>query len=366
MNTKFIKFAVVLLLWSSCSQQQPKNNYVVLAYVTAQSRVMPDPDYVTHINYAFGHVNETFNGIIINAPPRGDNTGRPSYEDRLRSIVELKKQKPSLKILLSIGGWGSGRFSEMAATETTRLAFAADCQRVVKEFNLDGIDMDWEYPTDGGAGISSSPADLENFTLLMRDIRRAIGKDKLLTFASVSDAKFVDFKAVNEFVDFVNVMTYDMGRPPRHHAALTNSAHTRISSAQSIDWHVERGIPIEKLTLGLPFYGRGINGIPGSLQWRHMINVDGTLGFVDRRSRKVVGLDGFEDRWDAEAQAPYWADTLGNFVMTYESPKSIAIKCEWLRQKGMLGAMYWEYSADDDQGTLRKAVYNGVVYGKYN
>ena len=92
---------------------------------------MPDPQYMTHINYAFGHVNESFNGVKI------DN------EERLRQIVDLRKQKPELKVLLSIGGWGSGRFSEMAANDEYRRAFAADCDRVVKEFALDGIDIDW-------------------------------------------------------------------------------------------------------------------------------------------------------------------------------------------------------------------------------
>ena len=96
----------------------------------------------------------------------------------MRQIVDLRKQKPELKVLLSIGGWGSGRFSEMAANDEYRRAFAADCARVVKEFALDGIDIDWEYPTSSMANISSSPDDTENFTLLMQDIRAAIGNEK--------------------------------------------------------------------------------------------------------------------------------------------------------------------------------------------
>jgi chitinase len=96
---------------------------------------MPDPAYVTHINYAFGHVNDTFDGIRI------DN------ENRLKSLAGLKKTAPKLKIMLSVGGWGSGRFSEMAATAENRKKFARDCLRVVNEFKLDGIDIDWEYPT---------------------------------------------------------------------------------------------------------------------------------------------------------------------------------------------------------------------------
>ena len=88
---------------------------VIVAYVTSWSSVMPDPQYMTHINYAFGHLSETFDGVEI------------ANESRLREVVALKAQKPGLKVMLSIGGWGSGRFSEMAANDEFRLAFAKDC-----------------------------------------------------------------------------------------------------------------------------------------------------------------------------------------------------------------------------------------------
>ena len=365
MKNLVVVFAIVLILnMAGCSKQHPayQNNTIVLAYVTSWSSAIPDPTYLTHINYAFGHVNETFNGVMINRISHNNNDSRLTSEDRLRAIVELKKQKPSLKVMLSIGGWGSGRFSEMAADETNRLAFAADCQRVVREFGLDGIDMDWEYPTSASAGISSSPTDTDNFTLLMRDIRQTIGKDKLLTFASAASAKFVDFIAIDQYVDFVNIMTYDMGRPPRHHAAFKPSEHTGLSCVESVEKHVEAGIPFHKLTLGVPFYGHGVDTIPGSINYRSLINKDGALGIV--ANRRIIGLGGFAEKWDEEAQAPYWVDAKGKFVLTFESPRSIAIKCKWLKQKGMLGIMYWEYDGDDEDGTLRKAIYNGVMSKK--
>ncbi len=129
---------------------------VVLGYVTSWNPAMPDPKLLTHINYAFGHVTDTFDGIRINVP------------ERLHEVVKLREQNPRLKILLSVGGWGSGRFSEMAADEGFRLSFARDACRVVDEFALDGIDIDWEYPTSDAAGISASADDTDNFTLLMR------------------------------------------------------------------------------------------------------------------------------------------------------------------------------------------------------
>ena len=359
---------VFLLLGYAGPLLQAQNSSVVLAYVTSWSNVMPDPDYVTHINYAFGHVNESFNGVIINRPARpgriNSDDGRATSEDRLRSIVALKSQKPSLKVLLSIGGWGSGRFSEMAADPNNRLAFAADCQRVVREFGLDGIDLDWEYPTSSAARISSSPEDTGNFTLLLHDIRQAIGNDKLLTFASAANAKYVDFKAVEPFVDFINIMTYDIVlNGSAHHAGLFRSELTgtegALSCEESVDKHVEVGIPVGKLVLGIPFYGHGRDSVPGSINYANIIVRDGLVAVINRG--EITQLKGHREMWDGVAQVPYWVNAEGKFVLSYEKPKSIAIKCAWLKQKGMLGAMYWEYGADDPEGTLCKAVYNDIM-----
>ena len=363
-------FIICVSGMTGCVQQrpEPENTSVVLAYVTSWTAIIPDPAYLTHINYAFGHVNETFNGVMINRPPRegSANDDRATSEDRLRSLVELKKQKPSLKVLLSIGGWGSGRFSEMAADETNRLAFAADCRRVVQEFGLDGVDLDWEYPTSAAARISSSPEDTKNFTMLMRDIRQAIGNDKLLTFASASNAGYVDFVAVEPYVDFVNIMTYDMNtQGSGHHAGLFRSELTggpgrSFSCEESVEAHVKAGIPIHRLVLGLPFYGHGRDSVPNSIDYKSIINRRGAIGIMARNGETKM-LSDHKELWDAMAQAPYWVDSEGKFVLSYETPRSIALKCEWLNQQGMLGAMYWEYAGDDSEGTLRKAVYNGVM-----
>lgn len=121
---KIFKFIVVFLLNSALCSANSKP--IILAYVTSWSIVLPDPRYLTHINYAFGHVNDTFNGIRVDNP------------ERLKNIVKLKQQFPKLKVLLSIGGWGSGKFSEMATATLNRKKFAEDCSRIVREFNLDG------------------------------------------------------------------------------------------------------------------------------------------------------------------------------------------------------------------------------------
>lgn len=311
-----------------------RDSKVVVAYVTSWSEVMPDPQYMTHINYAFGHVNENFNGVKI------DN------EKRLKQIVDLRKQKPELKVLLSIGGWGSGRFSEMAANDEYRRAFAADCDRVVKEFALDGIDIDWEYPTSSMANISSSPDDTENFTLLMQAIRAAIGNEKELTLATVASARYIDFKAILPFVDFVNIMAYDMASAPKHHSALYPSGHSGdITSDGAVTAHLKAGVPPSKLVMGMPFYGRGGDGYPSFQDYNKVGNTDTQ----------------YTEKWDEVAQVPYLADKNDTLVFGFENPRSLAIKCQYILDKDLLGGMYWDYSGDNEQGDLRRTVAENLL-----
>lgn len=319
----------------------PQSGRVVVAYVTSWTDVIPVPERITHINYSFGHVNDSFNGIRI------DN------EARLKRLVELKKSEKGLKVMLSIGGWGSGRFSEMAASEINRKTFAADCKRVIGEFGLDGIDIDWEYPTSSSAGISSSPQDKENYTLLMRDIRAAIGTDKELTLASASNAGYIDFPAIMEYVDFVNIMAYDMGNAPKHNSALyrsdasgkTSSIAGWVTSDEAVQAHLKAGIPAEKLVLGMPFYGRG----------------DSSYGdFVDYRD--INGpKEGHYEIWDDIAKVPYYCDKQGTLVLGFENKRSISIKCDYINEKGLLGAMYWDYSGDNEKGDLSSEIASKIL-----
>ena len=324
-----LALALAFCCWSDVLAAK-KVEPVVVAYVTSWTQVMPDPTVMTHINYAFGHVNDQFNGVRI------DN------EQRLRDIVALKKQQPKLRVMLSVGGWGSGRFSEMAVSEENRTAFARDCRRLCDELGLDGIDIDWEYPTQTSAGISASPQDTENFTLLMHDLRKALGQKLWLTLASVGSAQYIDFRSCQQYLDMVNVMAYDMGNAPKHHSALFRSKIVGwLSASDAVEAHRKAGVPDEKIVLGMPFYGRGKNGV--YMKYRDR----------DKHTEKEV--------WSNTSKAPFLADKNGEMVIGFESPRSIAMKCAYLKEQGLRGAMYWEYADDNDQGDLQRAVWSGVM-----
>ena len=309
-----------------CHAFKKDSEHVVVAYVTSWTDEIPDPFVMTHINYAFGHVNDTFDGVRVDNP------------FRLESLVALKAKNPELNVMLSVGGWASGRFSEMAADDNRRMSFANDCLRVVEEFGLDGIDIDWEYPTSSMAGISSSPDDRENFNLLMRDLRTVLGADRLLTLASSAYAEYIDFHSCMQYLDFVNVMTYDMANAPYHHSPLYASENTKGTSEGAVKAHIEAGVPAVQLVLGVPFYGRG-----------------GTV--MNNRDYRDIKAEGeFVEMWDEKAMVPYLADKDGNLVLGYDNPRSLTLKCKFIKENGLRGGMYWDYAGDNDSADLQKVL----------
>lgn len=328
--------AVPMIRPAAAAETRPEGGHVIVAYVTSWSDILPDPHCMTHINYAFGHVSERFDGVRI------DN------EERLRRIVALKRENPDLKVLLSVGGWGSGGFSEMAGDRKLRAAFARDCLRKVEEFGLDGVDIDWEYPTSDAAGISASAGDTRNFTLLMKELRRVLGRDRLLTMASVCSASYVDFAAVLPALDFIHVMAYDMDVAPRHHAALGRSELSgRMTVAEAVAAHLAAGVPASKIVLGMPFYGRG------------------RAPFGDFCNYGEISLpDGCRECWDDAAQAPYLADADGTPVLGFDNPRSLALKCAYIREQGLAGGMYWDYAGDNAAGDLRRTLFRELAPGR--
>ena len=286
---------------------------------------------LTVINIAFGLIRD--GEVVWDA------------KDARDGMVSIRKSNPELKIVLSVGGWGADGFSQAARTKEGRERFAASALAIVKEYGLDGIDIDWEYPGSGTAGISFSSADKENFTLLMRDVRQAVGKDKLLTIATAATGRYYDFRAIEPYVDYVNIMAYDMEEAPFHHAALHCSDMTEEWSCEkAVAGHIAGGFPVQRLVLGIPFYGHGTNEAPESLDYRH-----------------IISIDSLYSRWDSVAQVPYLVNSKGTVVVNYENAQSIELKCRFLHRQGMLGAMYWDYDSDDEMGTLRHAVYRGVM-----
>ena len=147
------------------------------------------------------------------------------------------------------------------------------------------------------------------------------------------------------FIDFINLMTYDMADPPYHHSALFRSDIAgSLSVSEAIDHHLEAGVPLSKLVMGMPFYGRPSKDYKGQ---RHFgkLSTDGL----------------YTERWDSIALVPYLVDEQGNMVLAHENATSITHKCNYILTKGLRGAMYWDCDDDDDSFTLSRTVWNLLV-----
>ncbi len=321
---------------------------MIIAYYTENSSAVPDPACLTHINYAHGRFvdKETGDGGIWIEQP-----------EKLQKVVELKKQKPSLKVLLMIGGWGdkADGFSEMARDARKRALFCQTCAEHIKNYNIDGIDIDWEYPTAGPSENGKHPDDTRNFNIVLKELREAIGNEKIISYASSSNADYVDWATAMLYLDYVNVMTYDMGNPPYHNAPLYySSAITKKRSVdQSITLHVSKGVPLDRQVMGVPFYGHGTDPYKSDVKYNEMSTVFSSSKYEGKNIRK----------WDNVAKVPYLVDGSGNFLLGYDDEESVTIKGQYVKNRKLLGAMFWEYRHDDGQGTLRKALCR-AIYGK--
>ncbi|MBR4299762.1 MAG: hypothetical protein IKY36_02575 [Bacteroidales bacterium] len=312
----------------------------------------------THINVGHVRFKDKVNGTGYEIPAKTITL--------VQKLVACKAQYPELKVKFQMGGWGKNAdgWSQMARDEAKRKAFVEDCVAITEMYGTDGFDIDWEYPTyaakDGEYVNGADPSDWYNFITLLKEMREAM-PDKILSYAASSSGKYTDNAGALQYVDYINVMTYDEGNPPYHNSPLYRSSIAGSRTCQeAIDniFHGQQGIPYQMMNFGIPFYGHGdgykqttSNYYPGSVTYGDLEDIffNGTCD-----GKSVAGKN--YRVWDDVAKVPYLADALGKMYASYEDIESVNAKVEFLKSRNMLGAMIWEYRLDDKNGTLRHAV----------
>ncbi len=335
---------------------------IILAYYTENSSDLPDVTLLTHINYAHGRFKN---------PTTGDGGIVISGTSLMKKVLALKDVNPRLKVLLMIGGWGikADGFSMMARDADKRTEFCTSVKSLLDEYGLDGVDIDWEYPTYSAEGTGASAADKGNFNLVLKELRETLGNSKIISFASSSSAKYVDWPTAIQYIDYVNVMTYDMGAAPNgHNSPLYRSAKFNHRSCdESIQAHLDAGIPLNRMNLGVPFYGKSEkNPAEGTKVYEYEVNYNEMYDILHNNWYKKRSLDvtGKNNRaWDDVAKVPFLTDNLGRNLLSYDDPESVTWKGKYVVEKKLLGAMFWEYRHDDSNQSLLKALVS-AVYGK--
>lgn len=335
--------------------------HVISAYLYSRMDWKADRikgEYLTHINYSFALIR---NGVLSAAEL-----------DKPDEIRLVKKRYPHLKVLVSVGGWGADGFSDAALTERSRALFAESAVEFMRINDFDGIDVDWEYPGSSDAGIKARPEDRENFTLLLKELRKVLdrcgagdGKKYLLTAALGGTAytlRFYDLKSISGLLDYVNLMTYDFthgnSTETGHHTCLFAPAgKSGVPSADAaVKICLDSGIPAEKLVLGCAFYGRGWDVTVGSSNGLHASVASPCTSYSYRKlALDYIDKNGFRRYWDDHAKAPYLWN--GKHFITYDDPESLGHKAAYARDNGLGGVMFWELSQDHDN-ELVKALYS--------
>lgn len=336
---------------------------IVLAYFTEYTETLPNVELLTHINYAhgrFANPSTGDGGIVITEAKKAP----------IKSVVALKSVNPKLKVCLMIGGWGghADGFSMMARDPAKRTEFCQSVKQLLDDNQMDGVDIDWEYPTQSADGETGcDPSDTQNFNLVLKELRETLGTGKIISFASSSSAKYVDWPNAMKYLDYVNVMTYDMGAAPNGHNSPLHKSSTfnHRSWDESIDAHVKGGVPKERMVMGVPFYGKAEkNPADGTKIFDYSVRYYEMKDILENGKYKGSALARpVTRRWEATSMVPYLVDAAGKNVLSYDDPQSVALKGEYAKANGHLGCMFWEYRCDTDDNELLRAL-TGALYGK--
>jgi chitinase len=346
-------FLLISFLTNSLMAQHGKNNVgkrnkpEVIAYYAGDAVTMDSfpVEKLTQIIFSFCHLN----GNRLHVSNAHDSM-------TIRNLVQLKKRNPGLKVLLSLGGWG-GCFtcSVVFSTPDGRKEFAQSVKEVNDYFLTDGLDLDWEYPTiQGPPDHPFSAADKFNFTALIRELRKMLGKKKEISFAAGGFSSYlersVEWKKIIPLVNRVNLMTYDLvhgySTVTGHHTALYSTPEQKESTDHAVNYLLSIGVPAGKLVIGAAFYARVFERVEnvnhGLYQPGKFRNAVSFRNFATTFSPEK----GFTYFRDSIASAPFLYNKTEKLFVTFDDSLSIENKIHYAISRHLNGIMFWQLMDD--------------------
>ncbi|KAJ8731056.1 hypothetical protein PYW08_002469 [Mythimna loreyi] len=338
----------------------------------AVNQLMPSdihPHLCTHINMAFARVLK--NEIKLE-----------DYQyTTLLEIVKLKQKNPDLKILLSVGGAKNDNgFPDMVLNHKSRKQFIKSIKDLLRNYNLDGIDLDWEFPALHNLAVGGR--ERQHFSQLLREIRMEYIREKrnyLLTVAAAAPQTIVDISydvdQLNEYLDFVNIMTYDFHyytkytpftgfNSPLYQRSTEQLYLATLNINYTVHMYLDKGLDRNKIVVGIPTYGHtftlyNINNHHvnspasgfGSLGSLGFVNYPDVCAFVSNTSNVNIIQDD-------EAKVPY----LYSYKewVSYEGTQSVKEKAKFIVENQLGGAMIYSLNADDYEGVCRGELAGGA------
>ena len=346
----------------------------------------------TQLDYAFGKVGNSRCSVLnpdielkraYSAAESVDGSADPDDPNRLRGtfhqLQELKKKFPKLKIMISLGGWANSEGFSDAALPANMHDFVHSCIDIFIQGNFapgihapgifDGIDIDWEYPVDGGM-IPGRPEDTKNLNAMAAEFRRQLNRVRaglLLTAAipaTAEDYKHYDLKTLSRSMDDVSIMAYDLHwnaekitnfHSPLFHdpADPSKPPMDKHYGAYAVQDFLRAGVPPRKIIFGVPFYGKGWTGVPDTNHGLYQPAKDASKSPPTYRDLKALPLTADRQFYSKVAACSVWNN--GEFF-SYDCPEALRLKRQYVRRHQLGGLMFWEMGQDTSDAELLKSL----------
>ncbi|KAJ7904643.1 glycoside hydrolase [Mycena olivaceomarginata] len=292
------------------------------------------------------------------------------------------------KVKLSIGGWTDSKyFSTLVGTDQSRKRFVQNIVEAYYQFNVNGIDIDWEYPGIQGAGNNIvSACDSANFLKFLQLLRSVLPPCAKITaatqtvpFAGPDGSPLKDVTAFAEVLDWILLMNYDAwgsSAKPGPNAPLSdkcqNSTQPTANAEAALEAWTSAGFAPSQLVLGVPSYGylseskatrlrtreTGVvlNSDGGQIQFRELVRQGALVRLPDG---SFNGTGGFTRDFDECSSTPYlWS---GHQVVTYDDPESLGLKAAFAKKMGMCGVNMFDVHGDTDGWDLVDAIRRSLL-----
>ncbi|GAU89775.1 hypothetical protein RvY_02286 [Ramazzottius varieornatus] len=284
--------------------------------------------------------------------------------DSASDLKFLKRKNPDIKLMLSVGGWGTEqKFTAIAQSADLRKIFISTVIKSVRQLEYDGLDISWEYPLKKDAAY---------FTSLITDIRTAFdneatssGQTRLIFTAAVGNSTLEGYNVplMNQSLDLINLMTYDLHTPyfepteTGHHSQLfppfSNSSSTNVRDFTEA-WE-KAGIHKSKLVVGLAAHGDTWNLTTNATGVGAKASGQGPPGFFTKTPGFLAYFEICEKIRSAELiptlqpdiKTPYARSSNGQWWVSYEDETSVREKVRWTAQKRYSGVFLWDITLDD-------------------
>lgn len=275
------------------------------------------------------------------------------------TLQRIRAVNPRISLVLSIGGGNDAARSEfdaMVRQASSRQAFVSSVKEALQAHQLDGVDIDWEFPK------GSQQADL---IALLRELRAATttsGRQPSISMTGAPAKWYAEqnkFAEYQQYLDQIAIMTYDMrGFGPfkshtGHHAGLYTAPDDPLDqSANSAVQHYQaHGAPTNKLMIGAAWYSRRFSSVAEVNHGLHQPVGDAQKAgeyhtTYDRLEREYINKNGYTRYWDDASKAPYLYNAARREFISYDDAESMKHKAEYVQQHNLQGIIVWRYLSD--------------------